>query len=88
MLLFGLDVGPFVGLGTNQEGRDLVNELDVSYPTGTTTNAGVVQAYQLFSMPSTIFMKPNGEVVAGWPGPLTKSKLKELTETLLEESGS
>ena len=87
VLLLGLDVGPFVGLGTIQQGRDLVDELNVSYPTGTTEDANVVRAYQLFSMPSTIFMKPNGEVVTGWPGPLTKSKLVELTQELLEKSG-
>lgn len=88
VLLFGLDVGPFVGLGSNQQGRDLVEELNVSYPTGTTKDATVARAYQLFSMPSTIFMKPNGEVVTGWPGPLTKKKLMELTQELLEKSGT
>ena len=32
--LFGLDVGPFTGLGSNQNGKELIEELGVTYPVG------------------------------------------------------
>jgi thiol-disulfide isomerase/thioredoxin len=88
IVLFGLDVGPFTALGTSEEGQALIQELGVTYPTGTTIDAEVVRAYQITGMPSTFFIKPNGEIVRKWTGLLTEAKLAELVEELLEASSS
>lgn len=87
ILLFGLDVGPFTALGSNEDGRALLQELQVTYPAGTTSEASVVRAYQITGMPSTFFFKPNGEVVRKWTGLLTEAKMTELVEELLAASG-
>ena len=34
VLLVGIDIGPFVGLGTKEDGLALLNELGITYPTG------------------------------------------------------
>ena len=86
VLLFGLDVGPFVGLGSRDEGRALLKELKVTYPAGTTFDANIVRDYQILGMPTTVFIKPNGEVVRTWAGLLTKDKMTELVEELLAAS--
>jgi cytochrome c-type biogenesis protein len=86
VLLFGLDVGPFVGLGSRDEGRALLEELEVTYPAGTTFDANVVRDYQILGMPTTVFIKPNGEVVRTWGGLLNKDKMIELVEELLAAS--
>ncbi|MFQ6029756.1 MAG: TlpA family protein disulfide reductase [Dehalococcoidia bacterium] len=86
ILLFGLDVGPFVGLGTREDGRALLEELEVTYPAGTTFDAGVVGDYRVLGMPTTVFLKPNGEFVRTWTGALNKGKLVELVEELLAKS--
>jgi thiol-disulfide isomerase/thioredoxin len=88
VLLIGLDVGPFTNLGTNEEGQELVQELGITYPTGTTSDAGVIQDYQLLGMPATYFITPDGEIARTWTGLLTKEKLTELVEELLKVSGS
>lgn len=88
IVLFGLDVGPFTALGSREEGQALLEELGVTYPTGTTSEAQVVREYQITGMPSTFFIAPNGEVVRKWTGLLTEAKMAELVEELLEVSGS
>jgi thiol-disulfide isomerase/thioredoxin len=88
ILLLGLDIGPFTNLGTSENGRALVQELGVTYPIGTTPNVEVVRAYKLIGMPTTYFIKPNGEVHRQWTGLLTKDKLTELVQELIEASNS
>jgi thiol-disulfide isomerase/thioredoxin len=88
IVLFGLDIGPFTALGSRDDGRALLQELGITYPAGTTFDPEVVRAYQIIGMPSTFFIKPNGEIVRKWTGLLTEAKLAELVEELLEASSS
>lgn len=85
--LIGVDVGPFTNLGTRADGRDLLNELGVSYPAGTTFDGQVMVDYRVLGMPSTFFITPDGEIVETWSGLLTEDKLSELIEELLAASG-
>ncbi len=84
--LFGLDVGPFVGLGSRQSGRDLVEELGVSYPIGTTTDSSVIASYRVLGIPTTVFLTAGGEIQRSWSGLLNASKLFELTDELIAAS--
>lgn len=86
ILLVGLDVGPFTNLGTSRHGQSLVQELDITYPTGTTDDATIVQDYQLLGMPTTVFITPEGKIVRRWTGVLNAEKLSELVVELLEAS--
>jgi thiol-disulfide isomerase/thioredoxin len=86
--LIGVDVGTFTGLGDEQEGRDLLQEVGVTYPAGTTANADVMRAYQVIGMPTTLFISPDGEIVERWTGLLTRDKMVELVEELLEASAT
>ena len=87
ILLFGLDVGPFVGLGSREDGQALLKELGVIYPAGTTFDAQVVKAYNVLGMPTTFFIKPDGEIVEQWTALISRPKLKERVESLLVASG-
>jgi thiol-disulfide isomerase/thioredoxin len=86
ILLVGLDVGPFTSLGTSEDGQALVEELGITYPTGTTGDAEVVKEYRLLGVPATYFITPEGEIVRQWSGLLTKDKLAELVGELLDAS--
>jgi len=86
ILLFGLDVGPFVGLGTREDGTALLDELAVTYPAGSTGDSNVVQAYEILGMPSTFFLKPSGEITREWTGLLTEDKMIEFVDELLAAS--
>ena len=87
VVLFGLDVGTYVGLGSAEDGKALLEELAIGYPAGSTTDASVIAQYEVFGMPATLFIKPDGTVFNSWTGILTKEKLTELAEELLEASG-
>jgi thiol-disulfide isomerase/thioredoxin len=88
IVLVGIDVGTFTGLGDEQEGRALLQEVGVTYPTGTTANAEVMRAYEVIGMPTTLFITPDGEIVERWTGLLTKDKMEELVLELIDASAS
>lgn len=87
ILLFGLDVGPFVGLGSREEGKALLKELNITFPAGTTFDAKVMRDYEVLGMPTTVFIAPGGKIVKTWPGLLTWDKMVKLTDELLKVSG-
>jgi thiol-disulfide isomerase/thioredoxin len=86
VLFLGLDVGPFTNLGTSQDGQELVQQLGVTYPVGTTGEVDVVRDYGLIGMPTTYFITPDGEIFEQWTGLLNQEKLTELVEALLDAS--
>ncbi len=87
IVLVGIDLGPFTGLGTIEQGKALLQELAVTYPAGTTEDASVVSRYQVLGMPSTFFVTPGGGITRKWTGLLTRAKLAEFTDELLAASG-
>ena len=86
--ILGLDIGPFIGLGSAQDGRELLVELDISYPAGSTPDETVVKEYEIIGMPSTFFITADGKIFRKWTGPLNKDKLVEIVEEMLALSGS
>ena len=81
--LLGLDVGPFTGLGSNQNGRDLLKDLDITYPAGTTEYGDVVREYEVFGMPTTVFITEDGRIFSKWINLLNAEVLAEITEEML-----
>jgi thiol-disulfide isomerase/thioredoxin len=71
-LLVGVDIGPFIGLGTRESAIELLDELDISYPTAYALDARAVQDNEVLGMPTTIFYDGSGEVVARHTGLLTE----------------
>ncbi|HSM34046.1 MAG TPA: TlpA disulfide reductase family protein [Anaerolineae bacterium] len=71
-LLVGVDIGPFIGLGTRESAIELLEELDISYPTAYALDARAVQDNDVLGMPTTIFYDGDGEVVARHTGLLTE----------------
>ena len=86
IILLGLDIGPFVQLGSRDDGRALIEELNITYSTGSTMNREVVSAYRVLGMPTTVFLTPDGRAHRTWTGLLTETKMVELVEELLEAS--
>jgi thiol-disulfide isomerase/thioredoxin len=83
ILLFGLDVGPFTGLGSREDGQALLDTLQISYPAGATDDASIVRQYEIRGMPTTYFIQPDGTVFEVWTGLLTEERLAELVEAML-----
>lgn len=83
VLLIGLDVGPFTALGTHEDGRRLIRDLQITYAVGTTSEADVLRQYEVRGMPSTYFIMPDGELFLAWTGILTQDRLTELVDEML-----
>jgi cytochrome c biogenesis protein CcmG/thiol:disulfide interchange protein DsbE len=86
VLVLGLDVGPFVGLGSREDGQALLAQLGITYPTGTTFEPAVVREYQLAGMPTTVFITPKGVITRQWTGIMTREQMIARIEELLAAS--
>jgi len=84
-LLLGIDLGQFTGLGTQDDAKDLLRELDLTYPAGFTPDSDVVQKYQVLGMPTTIFINADGTIHNKWTGALNSEVLEEKTLEMLDQ---
>lgn len=85
---FGLDVGQYTGLGSPDDARKLLRELNITYPAGTTDIREVLHAYQVRGLPTTFFINAEGKIVQRWSGQLSGDKLAELVAGLISGSAS
>ena len=83
VLLIGIDVGQFIGLGNRRDAQNLLQEFGVFYPAGFTNDGGVMRDYPVRGMPTIVFITSEGEVVQNSTGPLDEITLKAFTEALL-----
>lgn len=89
--LVGLDMGPFFGLSSRQDGIDLLEELNITYPTGhppddKSEKASVkdtLEEYEIMGYPSTFFITADGKIFRKWTGLLDKEKLADIAGEML-----
>jgi thiol-disulfide isomerase/thioredoxin len=86
VLFVGVDVGPYVGLGTYNGGRDLVQELGITYVTGNTLTRSVITDWQITNMPSTFLLSPDGRVHDIVIGAISSSRLSQKVRELIAAS--
>ncbi len=82
--LLGIDVGQFTGLGNQDSAKALLEELNVTYPAGFTSDAGVMRNYKVLGMPTTVFIDSKGEVFRHWGGVLNNETLTRITNEMLK----
>jgi hypothetical protein len=83
VLLLGVDVGRFSGLGSRRDAQNLLDELRITYPAGSTNKRNIMRDYQVVSMPTTVFIDSNGEVFRRWSGALNRDILRQITDQML-----
>jgi cytochrome c-type biogenesis protein len=83
VIFLGLDVGLFTGLGSQEDAQRLLQELGIRYPAAYAVDVAPVEIYRLASMPTTIFIKPNGEVAGRRAGAMSESELRLEVEKLV-----
>ena len=87
ILMVGLDVGPLINLGSRAEGQALAKELGVTYPVGTTSDATVMQRFQVLGMPTTTFITSQSQIIRQWTGILDEAATSDLIDELVQASG-
>ncbi len=85
--LIGVDIGPFVGLGSREDAQALLRELKITYPAGTTFDEGTLSTYQILGMPTTVFITPDGKILRKTAGMLTREQMTLFVTELLQASG-
>ncbi|MEE8045564.1 MAG: TlpA disulfide reductase family protein [Dehalococcoidia bacterium] len=88
VLIVGVDIGPYVNLGTYDSGRDLVEEFGITYVTGNTQNRSVVPDWQVQSMPSTFLLNRDGRVHDIVIGAISSSRLDQKLRELIAVNAS
>ena len=81
--LVGIDVGQFTGLGNQQDAKDLLQQLGVTYPAGFTNDAGVIRKYKVLGMPTTVFINADGTMFKKWSGALNLEVLEKQSNAML-----
>ena len=83
--LVGVDLGQFTGLGSLQDAKDLLEELNITYPIASTSDSGVIQDYRVLGLPSTIFIDSEGRIFKNWGGALNLKILQDQTNQMLSQ---
>ncbi|PKB63584.1 MAG: hypothetical protein BZY80_06520 [SAR202 cluster bacterium Io17-Chloro-G2] len=80
--LIGVDIGQFMGLGSQQDAENLLRDLNITYPAGFTDDRGVVRDYEVLGMPTTVFIRPDGTISTKWTGALNRSVLEQKVQEM------
>ena len=84
-LLIGLDVGQFTDLGDQDNAKELLRELAVTYPAGFTLDESVMRNYEVLTMPTTVFIDAEGNIHRKWSGVLNRETLTKITTEMLAQ---
>ena len=88
VVLLGIDVGQFTGLGNEDDALALLESLGISYPAGSTDDAAIMRNYSVLGMPTTVFINSQGELFRNWTGVLNQETLVEISNDMIRaESG-
>lgn len=86
VLLVGVDVGPFVGLGSNEQGAQLLEDLGITYPAAYAVDDAPLRQIGVVSMPTTAFFDADGRLVDSHAGIMTEDQIDERFQQLAEAS--
>lgn len=85
-VLIGVDIGPYTGLGTREEGHALLRTLGITYPAGTVFDEDITDLYQILGMPTTVFITTDGRILRKHTGLLTFQQMQVFTDELVAAS--
>ena len=88
VVVLGIDIGPYMGLGTFESGQRLLEQTGITYPAGNAPDPGVISAYNMVGLPMTFFMLPEGTINDSWTGGISHNQLYERIDALIAASKS
>ena len=83
--LVGVDLGQFFSLGSESDAVELLQELGVTYPAGSTDDGSIVRELGVLGLPATFFVAADGSLHRKWQGVLNGDKLAEITDEMLAQ---
>ena len=89
VIVLGVDVGRYTGLGERTDALKLLDSLGITYPTAFDVDGTTVGNYEVLNMPSTFFITAKSEIFRKWTGVINKKSLVKITEEMLaRDAGS
>ena len=85
-LIIGIDVGSQSNLGTKNGAKDLIKELNLTYPLGYSEKKDLLENYGIIALPSTVWILPNKKLYLKWTGILNKDTLSKITKDLIKNT--
>ncbi len=83
VLLVGVDIGPYIGLGSHDDARQLLAELNITYPTAYAVDERAVRDYNIVGMPTTVFYTADGEEHRRHSGIITEEQFEAAVEEIV-----
>ena len=83
VLLLGIDIGVFTGLGSRSDAEALLRELGVTYPAGWTEDGSVPRKYGVTAMPTTVFISSDGTIFERGVGAIDANFLARASREML-----
>ena len=88
-IVVGVDLGPFTGLGSHDDARALLEELEItSLPTGYTDDGSVIESYNVTGLPYTVFIRPDGAITETWYGSISWTQLERRIDSLIDSQSA
>ena len=87
-LIIGIDVGNQSNLGTKNGAKDLIKELNLTYPLGYSEKKDLLENYGIIALPSTVWILPNKKLYLKWTGILNKNTLNKITRDLIKNTNN
>lgn len=82
-LLVGVDIGPFIGLGSHDDARTLLAELNITYPAAYAVDERAVRDYNVVGMPTTIFYTADGQEHSRHSGLMTEEQFEATVQEIV-----
>ena len=85
IILLGIDIGQFTGLGPPRDASKLLDSMGLTYPAGFTDDGDVVEKYKVLAMPTTVFIDGQGRIFQKWTGALDRGTVTRLAKAMLDQ---
>ena len=85
VLVLGIDIGQFTGLGSPRDASGLLDAMGITYPAGFTDDVGIVEKYGVLAMPTTVFIDRNGTIFKKWVGALDRDTATRVINRMLNQ---
>ena len=84
IVIIGIDIGKYTGLGSQKDALELVDDLGVTYTIGGVKDDSVIELYNVYGLPHTVFIDSEQNIVRAWSGAINLSKLEDIGLGMLE----
>lgn len=83
VIFLGVDIGPYLQLGSHEDAQRLLAELNIRYPAAYAPDSSPLDKYQIVGMPTTVIFDASGKMVDRNTGILTENQLREKLHPLV-----